>query len=349
MRNPNYLATMPRAGGNAELFSGVPNPTATNMALSLEQYARFLDTRDLNWPVPPAPTHVKAKPHLSELPHIRLVTWNIYGTLLTLTGGELYFQHPQKMIMDVALEKTVQEFKMWGSMSRKPGQPSEYMGQIYDGLLAAQRLAPSPGEKYPEILADRIWEAVLGKLAQKEYQYDEKLYGSISEYSRKIAYFFHSCLQGTACHPGVADAMEHLHACGLKQGLIADGQCFTLLQLQRALEQQYCASPLNQLIDPELCALSFAQRARKPSERLFRTVLQAAAGRGIVPAQILHVGTRIVEDLAPAKKLGMRTCLFAGDGESLHATRAQVKDSATRPDVLLTKFEQIREVVPGVG
>ena len=45
-------------------------------------------------------------------------------------------EHPQKLIMDVALDKTVQEYKMWGSMSRKPGQPSEYMGQIYEQTLA---------------------------------------------------------------------------------------------------------------------------------------------------------------------------------------------------------------------
>ena len=317
------------------------------MPLSLEQYARFLDTRKLNWPAPPELRKAKAKPHVAPLPHIRLVTWNIYGTLLMLSGGELYFRHPQKMVMEVALEKTVQEFKMWGSMSRKPGLPSEYMGQIYDGLLKDQELAPSPQEKFPEILSERIWEAVLGKLAQKSYQFDESFYGSVAEYSQKIAYFFHSSLQGTACYAGAADALEYLHSLGVKQGLIADGQCFTMLQLQRALEQQHCATPLAMMLDPDLCALSFAHRGKKPSERLFRPVLQAAAARGILPGQILHVGSRIEKDLAPAKKLGMRTCLFAGSKESLQATREQVKDPATRPDVLVTEFEQIREIIFG--
>ena len=27
--------------------------------------------------------------------------------------------------MNVALDKTIHEFKMWGSMSRKPGQPAD--------------------------------------------------------------------------------------------------------------------------------------------------------------------------------------------------------------------------------
>ncbi len=119
------------------------------MALTLEQYAAFLDTRDVAWPAPPPVQPPKAKPHLVAMPEVRLVTWNIYGTLLAIPSGNLFFEHPQKFIMDLALDKTVQEFKMWGSMSRKPGQPSEYMGELYQRALDEQRLAPSPGENHP--------------------------------------------------------------------------------------------------------------------------------------------------------------------------------------------------------
>ncbi len=313
------------------------------MALTLEQYAAYLDTRDLNWPAPPQATPVRARPHLEALPDIRLVTWNVYGTLLAISGGELYFQHPVQMIMELALEKTVQEFKMWASMSRKPGQPSEYMGQMYTRLFDDQRLAPSR-EKYPEILAERIWEGIVEKLQRKEYKFDAGFFGSMSDYGRKIAYFFHASLQGTACYPGVAAALEQLQSRGVRQGLIADGQCFTLLQLQRGLERQHGGVPLNQLFAPEFCALSCALHVRKPAEKLFRSVLQAAAP-GIAAENILHVGSRIAEDLAPAKKLGMRTALFAGDKESLRATREQLKDPVTRPDVLLTEMTQIHEVI----
>src|SRR5436305_1929396 len=142
------------------------------MALTLEQYASYLDTRELPWPAAPEIDRPKAKPHLAKLKGIRAVLWNVYGTLLNIFSGELLFEHPQKMLMDIALDKTVQEFKMWGSMSRKPGQPSEYMGEIYRRVLSDLRLAPSPGEKHPEILSERIWEAVLKKLNQKGYKYD---------------------------------------------------------------------------------------------------------------------------------------------------------------------------------
>ena len=38
------------------------------MALTLEQYAAYLDTRDLPWPAPLAPQPIKARPHLVRLP-----------------------------------------------------------------------------------------------------------------------------------------------------------------------------------------------------------------------------------------------------------------------------------------
>ena len=43
------------------------------MPLTLEQYASYLDTRDLPWPAAPAVEPPKAKPHLKRLRGIRAV------------------------------------------------------------------------------------------------------------------------------------------------------------------------------------------------------------------------------------------------------------------------------------
>jgi len=315
------------------------------MPLTLDQYADYLDPRGLPWPVPPEVERPKARPHLARLPQVRAVLWNVYGTLLSISTGDLLFKHPQQFVMDVALDKTIQEFKMWGSMSRKPGQPAEYMRQIYDQVLIEQQLAPGGGEKHPEVASERVWEAILKKLLQKDYKFDAGFFGSLNEFSRKIAYFFHASLQGTACYPEAAAALRHVHDCGLAQGLLADGQCFTVVQLRRGLAAQDAATALDDLIDPTLRALSAEQRARKPSERLFRHALAALAQRGLTPEQVLHVGSRVQQDLIPARRLGMRTALFAGDRASLQATPEQLRDPPGRPDVLLTELGQIAEVV----
>jgi hypothetical protein len=316
------------------------------MPLTLEQYATWLDTRDLPWPSAPEVERPRARPHLAALPDVRVVLWSGYGTLLNTAGGELWFEHPQKFIMDLALDKTLQEFKMWGSMSRKPGQPAEYLGQLYRNVLSEHRLAPSGGEKHPEISSERIWEALIKKLFVKDYKFDAGFYGSLNEFSRKVAYFFHASLQATACYAGAAAALRGLHEAGVSQGLVADTQCFTMVQLQRGLAPQDEQLRADQVLETELCALSHEHKVRKPSERLFRLVLEALEKRGLAPPQVLHIGSRICRDIAPARKLGMRTALFAGDKASLEATGEQLKDPARRPDLLITDLDQILQVVP---
>src|SRR5262249_51748316 len=155
-------------------------------------------------------------------------------------------------IMDVALDKTIQEFKMWGSMSRKPGQPADYLRQIYSKLLAEQRMLPSGGEKFPEVQADRLWEDFIKKLLQKEYVFDAGFYGALNEFSRKVAYFFHASLQGTECYPGTVAALRSVREAGLAQGLIADAQCFTLVQLERGLLRQDPTAKLDDSVEPDL-------------------------------------------------------------------------------------------------
>jgi FMN phosphatase YigB (HAD superfamily) len=315
------------------------------MALTLEQYVFYLDTRDLSWPAPPPIDKPRAKPCLVRLPNVRAVLWNVYGTLLAVSGGELLFEHPERFVMDVALDKTIQEFKMWGAMTRKPGQPADYLREVYANLLAEQRTVPGGGEKYPEVCADRLWEAFIKRLLQKNYTFDTNFYGSLNEFSRKVAYFFHASLQGTVCYPGAATALAHVAERGLAQGLLADGQCFTRAALQHALAAQDPDADLDRLLHEGLCVLSCELRARKPSERLFRQALGQLAEQGIAPDQVLHVGSRLLNDLAPARRLGMRTALFAGDRASLQADQKQLKEPATRPDVLLTELSQIAEVV----
>src|SRR5207237_4288442 len=93
-------------------------------------------------------------------------------------------------------------------------------------------------DKHPETLSEKVWEGFIKKLLQKEYKFDAGLYGSLNEFSKKVAFFFHASLQGTACYPGAVEALKHVKAAGILQGLITDSQCFTLTQLQRGLLAQ---------------------------------------------------------------------------------------------------------------
>ncbi len=316
------------------------------MPLTLDEYIERIHTRaDLPWPGPPKIEPVKARPALHPLP-IKVVFWTVYGTLVAIPGGELQFEHAQDFITEAALDKLIKEFKMWHSMSRKPGAPSAYMKELFRKALTTMQLAGSGGEKHPDVQTERVWDDIVKKLQQKEYTFDATTYGSIDDYVKKIAYFYHASIQGTGAYPGAADALKLVADRGVAQGLLADGQCFTPGQLQRCLRVQDPNIALDAVMPGAMRLISAERKAKKPSETLFKAAAQVAAARGISPSEILHVGSSVTRDISPAKKAGFRTALFAGDRNSLAATPEQLKDPATRPDVLLTELPQILEVLP---
>jgi FMN phosphatase YigB (HAD superfamily) len=314
------------------------------MPLTLDQYATYLDTRGLPWPAAPESHPPKVRPHVEPIEGVRAVLWTVYGTLLVISDGELKFEVDNDFLMNVALDKTIHEFKMWGSMSRKPGQPAEYMREIYKKALDEQRLAPAP-DKPAEHLSEKVWEGIIKKLFQKEYQFDTSFYGALSEYAKKVAYFFHASLQGTGAYPNAAAAMTSLAERGITQGLLADGQTFTPTQLSRGLTKQDAAIRLDEVVPSANRVLSFQHRARKPSDLVFQAAVEAMGAHGIEPPEILHVGSSLPRDIGPAKKWGMRTALYAGDKASLVATAEQLKEPLFRPDALLTDLAQVVELI----
>jgi FMN phosphatase YigB (HAD superfamily) len=316
------------------------------MPKSLQDYADWLDDRKLLWPAAPEPVRPKATPYLKRLPGIRAVVWDVYGTLLSISEGRLLTLSLDPLRMEVALDKTIREFNMWNSMSRKPGAPWEYMFQQYKRLVEAERLAASPraGEA-PETDSAHIWKVLIERLGKKDFTWDESSFGGIDEFSEKVAWFFHAALQGTAAAPSALKALKHVRRAGLKQGLVADGQCFTLVQLARALRAQGTVTSFARLFSRGCVCLSFQYGVRQPAVTLFEACLARLARRGIAPEHVLYVASRLKENLRPARSLGMRTALYAGDAVSLEATSAEIKDSELRPDRILTDLRQIRQIV----
>lgn len=317
------------------------------MSLTLEQYADWLDGRqDLLWPAAPSVERPKAQPHLKRLLGIRIVTFDVYGTLVATSGGELCLVHPDPFIMETALEKTIQEFKMWQAMTRKPGRPSAYMRRMYEQILDELHMdLGSSGERYPAIRSEAIWERLVKRLMKNEYRFDVGFYGSLNLFCEKISYFFHSSLQGTGPQPRALAALQALKQKGLALALWADGQCFTRVQLLRALGRQGKLGELAELFSPELELISFDIGMRKPSERLFEAMVQRISRRGVSPHEVLHVGSRLDRDIVPAKRRGFSTALFAGDKSSLSATNEQLNSNASRPDLLITELGQLVRVL----
>lgn len=317
------------------------------MAKSLAEYLDGLDERsNLIFPKAPRPRPITAKPSIKPLPEVRVVLWSVYGTLLSIDSGRLLHQHPQELRMQIALQKTIEEFNMWYSMSRKPGQPWEYMLQQYKGVIEDLRLAGT-GRKgdIPEIDSAVVWAKLIERLQRNEYTWDESLLGGIDSLAVKVAYFFHAMLQGTEAFEGCAETLARLPQVGIRQGILDDCQQFTLAQLVRAMRRQGGEGNLAALFSPEVSGLSYQLEVRKPSPTLYETVASRCAASGFEPEQVLYLTNRLTDDLGAAKQVGFRTGLMVVDESCTQIEAADLKNPEFRPDRLLTDLRQVLDIV----
>ena len=315
------------------------------MALSLAEYADSLEERQLIWPKVPAPEAVKAKASTAFLTGIKAVLWDVYGTLLRTPDGAFTLFPEPELRLQIALEKTIQEFNMWNFMYRKPGPPWQSLIQQYRDY--AERLSMVPTKLKGDFTAINmvdLWSAVVDRLNDKDYKYDQSIYGTQAGLSEKIAFFFHSCLQATEARPGALRTLTTLADSGFRQGVLADGQPYTLLQTTRALAQQGSLPAMTPLFHPQANLLSYQMNIRKPSKSLFDQAVLQLRSLGIEPPEILHVSCRLKTDLVPAKAAGMKTALLACEKRGLEVSADLIKDPQTRPDRLLTDIAQVTEI-----
>ena len=317
------------------------------MPKTLMEYAEWLAHRDeLIWPTAPPRVPRKAIPSIKPLPGIRAVIWNVYGTLLRITDGELLLLPTQQIRMQVALEKTIQEFNMWQSMTRKSGAPWEHLFTQYKDLVAEMQLTVTAKKgDVGQVSSTKLWRKLISRLEQKEYAYDVDFYGDPDEYAEKVAFFFHSCLQGVAEMDHAAAVVKAVAEAGLVQGLLADGQSFTRTQLLRAFQATTKLPQFDRLFAAGCVVLSCDVGVKKPSRTLFTTAAEAFAQQGLDPAEVLYVSSRWPDDLTVAKQTGFRTALFAGDKNSVQAPAEELLISDLRPDRLLTELTQIRNLL----
>jgi FMN phosphatase YigB (HAD superfamily) len=266
--------------------------------------------------------------------------------LLRISDGQLVLQHPQALRMEIALEKTIKEFNMWNSMTRRPGAPWEGMVVRYARALDEQQLATTHAiGDHPEVDSALLWMKLIRQLQQKDYSYDKSFYGDLEQYAEKVAFFFHSSLQGLEAEEGAFDVLRTLPTLGKRVGIVANGQRFTPIQMLRAFRRQGTLRSLDELFDPALITFSYREGIRKPSRSLYLRALDRFRRTGVAAHQILYVGTRLRDDLAIAKEAGMRTALLAADQTSLVAAREELTDPDLRPERLLTNLAQIRDIV----
>lgn len=283
--------------------------------------------RALSRPLAPLPTGYPTR--VAPLAGIRAVVFDVYGTLFVSGSGdvgtakaEVDAQALHRALRDVGVED--------------PGAPAEAL--LRPAIERHHAEARARGVAYPEVDIVEIWREVVAGL-----QGDSLGAAPTSEQLRALAVEYECLANPVWPMPGLEETLCGLAARGLAMGIVSNAQFFTPLLFPALLGKDIEALGL----DPDLCVWSYRLREAKPSPRLFQVVLQRLReDHGIAPGEALYVGNDRLNDIWPARELGLRTALFAGDARSLRLREGDARCTDAQPDVVIDDLHQLLRIVP---
>jgi putative hydrolase of the HAD superfamily len=269
---------------------------------------------------------------LPRLPDIRVVLFDVYGTLVVSASGDIAASDGKTRSRAMA-----EAFKAVGLPSDR-NTAEQAAKALVEAITRFHKRIGGRGVEYPEVEIRSIFAEVLGHLDLQELGREQPT----QTFCETLAVEYECRGNPTWPMPGLAYTLRSLKQRSIPLGIVSNAQFFTPLlfpaYLQMSLE--------NLGFDPDLCVFSYRLLEAKPSPRLFRRTLEVLIPRGIQAQQVLYVGNDRLNDIWPAAQMGMKTALFAGDSRSFRPREADPRVRHVREDVLLTSLEQLLEVLP---
>ena len=290
---------------------------------------RFLE---LSGPMEPVPTETRAK--LQKLKDIRFVIYDFYGTLFLSGVGDIGIDDGTS---DAGLMNDALRGARISVSAPKAGSRSL---ELYSSVVEAEiRNLKKEGIQTPEPDIRKIWKKVLNALS------DEKLIQTPEdeEAALRISVEFEARMNPVWPVKGVETTLQNLKQQGYHQGIISNSQFYTPLVLEALT-----GKTVTELgFDERLLHWSYKERMKKPDIDFYKRFLDALihAFPDALPDQVLYIGNDMLKDVWPASQLGMKTALFAGDMRSLKWRRNDERCKNLEPDLVITTFQQLEEVL----
>lgn len=292
-------------------------------------------------PLDPLPSGVE--PVLRSVEGIRAVLFDVYGTLLISASGE-------------------PAAGQWGEpLARSPGAPPaaaaheaaaacglklegeggrNLLLRLAHAIEAHHQEARRRGVEWPEVEIREIWRVALAETIQAG---EVRAAASPVDVER-LAAEYEARVNPVWPMPGAVPCLAELRAGGMVLGLVSNAQFFTPELFPALLGQT--AEALGFARD--LQVYSYCHGQAKPGRLLHERAAEALAGRGIARHETLCVGNDLLNDVAGARRAGMRAALFAGDARSLRLRPADARVAGIEPDLVLTDLVQLPACLAGL-
>ncbi len=298
---------------------------------SKQYIKKLLDNLD---PMDPLPTGVR--PSFQKDGAIRAVIFDVYGTMLISSSGDV----DQAEISDKNL-KTALNAAGIKIIDGVQNVLDSVLNDFKYTIRICHEAARMNQVPYPEIDILSIWKIVLihsrrKGLIQFTDDVDIMLMTCVFEFLSNQVYPM----------PGLKNTIAKLHKINLPLGMVSNAQFYTPVLMNYYLNDVISMNEKVKGFDQDLTVFSYKFGKGKPDHTLFEELVPTLKWKyGIIPSEVLFIGNDMLKDIYASKQVGFKAVLFAGDKRSLRMHEEDERTKDLRPDYIITEIEQILNII----
>jgi len=268
-------------------------------------------------PISPLPTSLIQSGKLEE--KIEVILFDLYGTLFISRSGDIGMAK-KKSPQTEKLEKLLEKFGI-----KKDSQ--SVLNRFYAAIENQHELLKKKGVDFPEVEIDQIWMRVL--------ENDDL------ETVRAFAVKFELIANPVYPMPHLEKLLSVCQDSNVLMGIISNAQFYTPYLFNWFLD----SNPEDLGFYPDLILYSYKFGYAKPSTFMFQVAAEQLKNMDIPAHSALYIGNDMLNDIYPAKNVGFKTGLFAGDARSLRLRKNDPKCKNLSADLVITDLVQILDYI----
>jgi len=280
----------------------------------MHEYDRLLHYIE---PLSPLPTSLNPSKKLKE--KVKCILFDVYGTLFISGSGDISIARQQSRL--------TQNLKNLLSRYQIKKKPQIVLDDFFSAIDIEHERLKKKGVDFPEVKIDRIWMRVL----------------EIEELDavRAFAVEFELIVNPVYPMPNLEKMLSNCKKSKILMGIISNAQFFTPYLFTWFLY----LIPEDLGFKSDLIFYSYTSGHAKPSPFMFEAAAKNLRNIDISAHSVLYIGNDMLNDIYPAKMVGFKTALFAGDARSLRLRKNHPRCQNLSADIVITDLLQILDFV----
>lgn len=265
---------------------------------------------------------------------IKAVIFDIYGTLIISTSGDLDKSTVSVSNLTIALKKAGYN---WFDSYAENNYGNSLLELFNKTVNEHQNILIKKGHPYPEVDIIKVWEQCMDIALKNKW-----IHSSKNSNIKTLTVVFEILSNPVWPMPNMTEVLNTLQANNIPLGIVSNAQFYTPIIMNYFISGAIDASENIQGFDADISVFSYKLLRSKPDTQLFQTLAEQLNKKfNLLPHQVLFVGNDMLKDVWTANEIGFKTALFAEDTRSLRMREEDDRCNNLKPTFVITHLEQL--------